>query len=193
MPEWYNFSVEQRSYGSEGIIIGRKNYGEADRLLTIFTKYHGKVRVVAKGIRRTTSRKRGSAELFNYVKMFLARGRGLDILTEIEIKKDYSNFRKDLLRVGVAYHLAEIVDRLTVEGQEHKEVFTLLEDAYSNLANLDYWALHPYIQSFKVRVLEELGFLERNREIPRNLDVYIEDLINGNLRTKKFLLQLGNK
>lgn len=183
--------MEQRSYGSEGIIIGRKNYGEADRLLTIFTKYHGKVRVVAKGIRRTTSRKRGASELFNYVKVFLARGRGMDILTEIEIKKDYSSFRKDLLKVGVAYHLAEVVGRLTAEGQEHKAVFTLLEDAYANLAMLDYWALHPYIQSFKVRVLEELGFLVRDQEIPKNLDIYIEDLINGNLRTKKFLAQIS--
>jgi len=53
--------------------------------------------------------------------------------------------------------------------------------------------LYPFIQNFKVRVLEELGYLERNKPTSRNLDIYIEELINGKLRTKKFLAQIrGN-
>lgn len=182
--------MDQRTYSTEGIIIGRKNFGEADRLLIIFTKYHGKIRVIAKGIRRTTSRKRGSLELFTYAKIFVVKGKAMDILAEAETKQNFSSWRKDLMRVGVAYHLAEVVDRLTVEGEEHKEIFGMLLDAYTNLSTLDYWVIHPYIQSFKVKVLEELGFLVRDQDIPRNLDSYIEDLINGSLRTKKFLLQL---
>lgn len=185
--------IQHKTYSTEGIIIGRRNYGEADRILTIFTKYHGKIRVVAKGVRKITSRKKGSLELFSYIKIFIAKGHSLDILTEVETKEAYSIWRKDLLRVGVAYHLAEIIDRLTVEGQEHKKIFELLQDAYTNLATLDYWMIYPYIQSFKVKILEDLGFLEREKEISKNLDIYIEDLINSSLRTKKFLLKLTNK
>lgn len=184
--------MEQRTYSTEGVIIGRRNFGEADRTLTIFTKHYGKIRVLAKGVRKTTSRKRGSLELFSFVKIFVARGKGRDILAEVETKHDFSTWRKDLLRVGVAYHLSEIVDRLTPEHQEHRKVLDLLVEAYSNLSKLDYWALHPFIQLFKTQVLEELGFLERNKPIPKNIDVYIEDLINGNLKTRKFLLQLGH-
>jgi DNA repair protein RecO (recombination protein O) len=185
--------VDKRNYSSEGIILSRKNFGEADRLLTIFTKYHGKTRLVAKGIRRTSSRKRGSLELFAYVKFFAANGRNMDVLTEVEEKNNFSHWRTDLTLVAVAYHLAEVVERLTAEREEHKKVFELLLDAYENLEKLDYWAIYPYVQSFKVRILEELGFLERNMPEPKNLDVYIEDLINGKLKTRKFMAQISAK
>ncbi len=185
--------MDKRNYSSEGIILSRKNFGEADRLLTVFTKYHGKARLIAKGIRRTTSRKRGSLELFAYVKFFAANGKNMDVLTEVEEKNNFSLWREDLMLVATAYHLAEVVERLTPEREEHKKVFELLLDAYENLEKLDYWAIFPFVQSFKVRILEELGFLERDKPIPANLDHYIEDLINGKLRTRKFMAQINTK
>lgn len=182
--------MRERTYATEGIILARRNFGEADRILTIFSKHYGKVRAIAKGVRRITSRKKGSLELFNHARLFLAKGHNLDIITEAESKNIFSNWRKDLTKVAVAYHLAEVVARLTPEHQEHKEVFDLLCEAYTTLGELDYWALYPFIQSFKVHALEELGYLERNKPAPRNLDIYIEDLINGKLRTKRFLAQI---
>ncbi len=185
--------MRERTYATEGIILSRRNFGEADRILTIFSKHYGKMRVMAKGVRRPTSRKRGSLELFNHVRLFLAKGHNLDIITEAESKNIFSSWRKDLTKVAIAYHLAEVVARLTPEHQEHKEVFDLLCEAYANLCEYDYWELYPFIQNFKVRVLEELGYLERNKPTSRNLDIYIEELINGKLRTKKFLAQIrGN-
>lgn len=183
-------SMHERTYATEGIILGRRNFGEADRILTIFTKHYGKMRVLAKGVRRPTSRKRGSLELFNHVRMFLVKGHNLDLITEVESKNTFSSWRKDLTKVAVAYHLAEVVARLTPEHQEHKDIFDLLHNAFSNLSGLDYWALYLFIQNFKVHVLEELGYLERDKAAPKNLDIYIEDLINGQLRTKRFLAQI---
>ena len=115
----------------------------------------------------------------------------MDIITDVETKNSFSAFRKDLVRIGVAYHLSEVVNRLTVEEQEHKEIFNLLVNSLTRLHETEYWKLHELIQEFKVRVLEELGFLERDKPIPKNLDSYIENLINGELRTKKFLSQLS--
>lgn len=182
--------MRDRSYSTEGVILARKNYGEADRFLTIFTKHHGKVTVVAKGIRKTTSRKKGALELFSYVRFFAAHGRNMDIITEVETKKNFNEWREDLTKVATAYHLAEIVNRLTAEKQENREVFEELVNAYEGLGKLDYWAIHPFVQTFKVRILEELGFVERGKPIPGNLDAYIEHLLNGKLRTKKFLSQI---
>lgn len=182
--------MDKRTYATEGIILARRNFGEADRLLTIFSKHYGKIRARAPGVRRPSSRKRGSVELFNRVKLLLVRGRNIDIVTDVEVINGYNAWREDLTKVGVAYHLSEIVNRLTPEEQEHKEVFELLADSFSNLGNLDYWQLYPLIQTFKVNVLEELGYLEREKPTPKNLDSYIEDLINGELRTKKFLKTL---
>lgn len=179
-----------RHYRAEGIVLKRKNFGEADRLLTIFTKHLGKVKVIAKGVRRPISRKRGSLELFNQVKFFVAKGRNFDIVTEVELKDNFASWRKDLVRVGVAYHLAEVVERLTAEHQEHKEVFELLKDGYSKLRTLGYWQLHDFIEGFKLSVLQELGFLDKGKYGLKNLDSFIEDLINGDLRTRKFLARI---
>jgi len=73
-----------RSYKTEGIVLKRINYGEADRILTIYTKRHGKIRAIAKGVRKLTSRKAGSLELFNNVVLFLVKGKNLDIITEAQ-------------------------------------------------------------------------------------------------------------
>ncbi|OGY14110.1 MAG: DNA repair protein RecO [Candidatus Blackburnbacteria bacterium RIFCSPLOWO2_02_FULL_44_9] len=190
-------NMRERTYSTEGIILKRRNWGEADKILTIFSKNHGKIRVVGKGVRRPTSRKRGSLELFSYTHIMLANGRSLDIITDAEIKESFDSWREDLVKVGVAYHLCEIVDRLTAEQQENKEVFNLLLASLRSLENLDYWQLYPLTENFKVKVLEELGFLERQPKadqpragIPKNLDAYIENLINGSLRTKRFLKTL---
>lgn len=114
----------------------------------------------------------------------------MDIVTDVEVKNNFSSWRKDLTKVGVAYHLVEVVNKLTAEHQEHKEIFGLLVDSLNRLHETDYWKLHSLIQSFKVQVLEELGFLERGKPVPKNLDFYIEDLINGELRTRRFLSRL---
>lgn len=182
--------MRDRTYATEAVILARKNYGEADRLLTVFSKHYGKLRVIAKGIRRPTSRKKGALELFNHVKLFLAKGKNLDIITEAETKDSFYQWRKDLTKVGVAYHLSELVTRLLPEHQEHKEVFDLLLASFQALSDIDYWSLYPFIQSFKIRLLEELGFLERGRNAPRDLDYFIEDLINSELKTKRFLKTL---
>lgn len=182
--------MRDRTYSTEGIILARRNYGEADRFLTIFTKHYGKIRVIAKGVRRPSSRKRGSLELFNYVKLFLAKGHNLDIITEVESKDTFSLWRKDLTKVAVAYHLCEVIARLTAEHQENKEIFELLVHALEKLHTINYWDIYPFIQNFKVRTLEELGFLERDKGVPKDLDNYIEDLINGSLRTRNFLKRL---
>ena len=174
--------MNQRSYSTEAVILSRRNHGEADRLLTIFSKHYGKLRVIAKGIRRTTSRKKGSLELFNHTRMLLIKSKNMDLDADTEIKNDFSPWRKDLKRVGVAYHLSEVVEKLTPESQELGSVFDLLVLAFEKLDKMKYEQL--------VRFLEELGFLGRNREVPKNLDEFIGDLINGELKTKKFLKTL---
>lgn len=182
--------MREKTYSTEAVVLARRNYGEADRILTVFSKHYGKLRVVAKGIRRPTSRKKAALELFCHVKLFLAKGKNLDIVTEAETKDSFSRWRKDLTKVGVSYHLSELVIRLLPEHQEHKEVFELLLKSFQALPGLDYWSLYPFIQSFKIELLEELGYLERGRNAPRELDHFIEDLINSELRTKRFLKTL---
>ncbi|MAG59696.1 DNA repair protein RecO [Candidatus Woesebacteria bacterium] len=183
--------MQDRTYSTEGIILARRNFGEADRIVAIFSKAYGKISAIAKGVRRPTSRKRGSLELFNKVHLLLAKGKSMDIITDVETKETYQGWRKDLTKVAVAYHFCEVVNKLTAEHQEHKEIFDLLTDSFSELTKISQDGLRAFVQSFKVKVLEELGFLERGKSPPARLDAYIEELANSKLRARSFLKTLG--
>ena len=71
-----------RSYKATAIILKRTNFSEADRLITIFTKKHGKLTLIAKGIRKLTSRKKGHLELFTLAQLQIAKTKSIDIITE---------------------------------------------------------------------------------------------------------------
>ena len=113
-------------FRTEGVIIGRRNFGEADRILTIYTKDFGKVVALAKGVRRPRSRKGGHVELGNWCKVFIARGKNLDLLTEVELKKAFGieNFSPE--KANKIYHLLELTNQMTAEKQKNPGVFILL-------------------------------------------------------------------
>ncbi len=83
-------------FKTEGIVLKRRNFGEADRILTIFSKERGKITVLAKGVRRITSRRAGNVELLNRTVMYLHQGRGLPILTEATTLEPYQKIKEDL-------------------------------------------------------------------------------------------------
>ena len=77
-------SHRERVYQTEAIVLRRSDFGEADRLLTVFTPERGKIKLIAKGARKPTSRKSGHVELFSYGRYLVAVGRDLDIITQAE-------------------------------------------------------------------------------------------------------------
>ena len=186
------------SYKTEGIIIKRTNYGEADKILTIFTKHYGKIRALAKGIRKITSKKGGNLELFNWVTLFLVTGKNLDIVTEAQVKDSFSGFRKDLRRVGVAYYFCELTDKLCPERQKNKEVFELLAQHLEALEKKFDDSNHQtnLIRSLEVKLLEELGFWPKGRSV-KGFDTksFIEGIIEKRLKSQNFLTKLagGNR
>lgn len=177
------------SYKTEAIILSRSNFGEADRLLTIFSKHYGRMKVLAKGVRKIISRKGGSLELFNHVALVLAKGKNLDIITEVEVRNSFRSWRQNLTRVGVAYYLAELVNRLTPEGQKNQLVFFYLGDF---LGRLKKDPLSQLIREFEESLLEESGFgIPPNLENqPGSLSGYIEEIIERKLKSKEVLKRI---
>src|SRR5438128_382652 len=125
--------MRERVYRTEAVIIRRSDFGEADRLLTLITPL-AKRRVLAKGARKTTRRLAGHIELFTHASLLLAVGRNLDIITQSVILHGFDRLRGDLRRIGAAYYLAELIDRLTEEDDENQPAFELL---IATLAALD--------------------------------------------------------
>ncbi|KKU02477.1 MAG: repair protein RecO protein, partial [Candidatus Woesebacteria bacterium GW2011_GWE1_45_18] len=108
-----------RTYSDEGIVLTRRHYAEADRILSVYSKNHGRLSLIAKGVRRPTSKKRGHIEVFNQIKFQAVRGRGLDLMTEAEIIENFAEIRKSLKKVALAYYFMEVVGRTTHEGEKH--------------------------------------------------------------------------
>src|SRR5436190_22864070 len=103
-------ATRARLYSTEAIPLRRMDYGEADRIITILTPFQGKVRVLAKGVRRPTSRMAGHVELFNHAQLQLARGRDLEILSQAATVASFRSLREDVVRAAHAFHLAELTD-----------------------------------------------------------------------------------
>jgi len=116
----------ERLYRTEAIVLKRSDFFEADRLLTLYTPKLGKIRAIAKGVRKPTSRKGGHVELFTHSQLLIAKGRNLDIVTQAETIHPFLPLREDLLRITYAHYAAELVDRFTEEGVENRSLFELL-------------------------------------------------------------------
>ena len=108
--------MRERLYRVEAIVLKRTDYGEADRLLTLFTPDLGKLRAIAKGARKPSSRKSGHVELFTHTHLLVAKGKQLDVVTQADTLDAFLPLRDNLERVGYAYYLAELVDRFSEEG-----------------------------------------------------------------------------
>ncbi len=119
-----------RTYRTDAIVLRRADFGEADRLLTVFTPHRGKLKLIAKGARKPTSRKSGHVELFSLGQFFVAVGRELDIVTQAETTESFLPLREDLLRTTYAYYLAELADAFTAERDENRPLFELLKDGF---------------------------------------------------------------
>src|SRR4030067_3481728 len=113
-------------FRTEGVILARRNFGEADRILTIYTKDYGKISAIAKGVRRPRSKKAGHVELGSWCKIFAARGKNLDLLTEVETKKAFGIDNFSSAKANKIYHLLELVDSLSQPAQTNQKVFFLL-------------------------------------------------------------------
>lgn len=182
--------MSEKSYSTQGFVIGRRKFGEADRILIFFTKDFGKKSLIAKGVRKLSSRKRGGIEIFSYIKFSAARSRGLDILTEVEVIDSYEVIRRDLKRLSVAYYFCEVIGRVTRDEEKHTELFEILKNYFSKLKTSK--NLKQLRLNFVTEVLVNLGFwpiLKKMVNPDLILEGIVERKINSSRVGKKMLQQ----
>lgn len=145
-----------RSQRVEAIVLRHMDWGEADRLLWLFTREIGKVQVVAKGVRKPRSRKAGHLEPFTRVELLLVRGRDLPIVTQAEAKDVYLALREDLVHVGYASYTIELLDRFTYEEGENIGLYRLICETLSRINKETDPAFA--VRYYEVRLLDLVGF-----------------------------------
>jgi DNA repair protein RecO (recombination protein O) len=143
-------------YRTEGIVLKGYDFGEADRILTLYTPQLGKLRAVAKGVRRTKSRMGGHLDLFTRSNLLVARGRQLDIVTQAETIESFASMRTDLLRASYAHYVAELVDAFTVEQLANYPAYATTVAALRRIAETENPALS--VRSFEMQLLGLMGY-----------------------------------
>lgn len=146
-----------RSFRTQALILKRRDFGEADRLLTVLTPQHGRVNALAKGARRPISKQTGHVEAFTLVDMLISRGRDLFIITQAEVVKPFIHLRDDLHKSAYANYIAELTSSFTYEEDANTQrAFDLLHDTLERINQGDDPRLA--VRYFELQLLDDAGF-----------------------------------
>ena len=146
-----------RAYRDRGIVLRTHRLGETDRILTLLLQGRGKVRAVAKGVRRPGSRIGGRVEPFSHVDLELHEGRSLDIVRQVETIDAHDSLRVDDRLHAAASVMVELVDVVAAEGQRDQ---ALLRQLQAGLAALeaDPDSASVFVDAFLLRATSIVGF-----------------------------------
>ncbi|MFC1496192.1 DNA repair protein RecO [Candidatus Margulisiibacteriota bacterium] len=153
-------------YKTEGIILGSCPFEESGKLVTVFTKEHGKISVIAKGAKRPTSRFGGRLETFSYGELLLAKGRNLDILSQMELRESFQSIREDHTQLNLGFYFIKIIQAATMQRQRNPKLFKLLLLSLKKMK--DGAALDYVVRFFEINLLKAEGVF-RADQLPEEI------------------------
>ena len=177
-----------KSYKTEAIVLKRRNFGEADRILTVFTKYNGKITVKAPGVRKITSRRSSHIELLNLsiFTLYKSSKTFFPIVTEAQTLEDFSSIKDNLHKIGYAYYICELISGLCPENQENRNVFFHLKSTLSALSQTR--DASNLLKKFEKDLLRELGFWSEARLLQiQDSQTVMERLLERKLKTIRMM------
>ncbi len=166
----------------DGFIIKRRNFGEADRILTIFSKQNGKITVLAKGVRKITSRRGALLEPFNHVKFHTVQSYTRRVLTEVELIRSFDEYKNNLEPYQKILIACELLDALCGEDQ-------LLSSLYEKVLLFAYRdKSEKSLHDFKMDLLVNLGYWNNDKKFidDNHSYSYIESIIERKLKSRSF-------
>jgi len=144
------------TYQADAIVLRRLDYGEADRILTLLTREHGKLSAIARGARKSQARA-GALDLFGRSRMMLAKGHNLDVVAQVERRGDARHISGDMQRTAYASLVAEVVDKVLEDRHPVDDVFDLVVETLDRL-NLPSRSSRADACWFLMRILDLLGY-----------------------------------
>jgi len=142
------------------IVVGRKDLFETDKIITLFTPQEGKIKVLAKGIRKTTSSRLGKLELGGKIKALIISGKSFDIITEVEVIDSALSIRQNINKLGGLIFLCELINKLLPEGEKNIEIWQELIEAVDKVK---IGKINKTVD-FEAKILDLLGFGITNEE-----------------------------
>jgi DNA repair protein RecO (recombination protein O) len=181
-----------RNLKTEGIIIKRRDFNEADRMVTIYTKNFGKIGVKAAGVRRITSRRASHIELLNHVNVSLYKKSQIPVLIEAVNINSFSEIKNNLDKIGYGYHICELIDGLCPEGEEQPEIFHLFKNTLNEICLAEKEELLFIVHDFEIKLLTLLGFWHKRPQESTELDThqFIENILERKLKSHSIFTKL---
>jgi DNA repair protein RecO (recombination protein O) len=144
---------------TEAVILRARDLKEADKIITLYTKKHGKVQVVAKGLRKIKSKLASSVEMFNFteVSLYMKDNRNLSTLTGASLKRSLYKLRHDIVKISSASLVVELVDKLIKENQPNVKIYNFLESVLTMMEE-DGTDSHLLTLFFMVHLFSLLGY-----------------------------------
>ena len=116
------------TFRTTGIIIGKKDFREYDRLFTIYTLERGKIQAMAQGSRKLASKLAGNLELLNYATFTIAQGKSIDRIATVDVKESFTTLKQSLEKLVVALHCFEVFDQCVKWDECDEVLFETLKD-----------------------------------------------------------------
>lgn len=153
---------------TEGIILKKSDLGETDRLLTIYTKDFGKIKVLAKGVKKLNSKLRYHLEPLNYSYLILIEGKNFRIIKDAVLMDQFLNIRQDLKKTGVIFELMKLLDELIIDEEQDENIWTLCLITLQQLNRGG--QLSSIIRNFRNNLINLLGY--DSNQVKTSADIY---------------------
>lgn len=145
-----------RVYATPAIVLRQRRLGDADKILTLYTARFGKIDAVAKGVRKAKSRLAGHVEPLTQATFQLAKGKSLDIVTQVETIESFQAVRDDLDRLSRGLYAAELLDKFTELREEHFDLYRLLLDTLRRIGTRP--DFDTPVRFYEMALLDTLGY-----------------------------------
>lgn len=171
------------SQHTQAIVLKRSNFGEKDRIITLYTQKRGKIATVAKGCRSLQSSRLSNLEPGNLVEAYFIESKGLPILLQVQLVDDFIETKSSLKQIKQLMQVLEVVDKLSVE-EENEELFAQL---LSILKNLSSGTRHHTTKNQLAALIESLGFQHLDETMYSSISEYVSSLAEKPIRSYEFL------
>lgn len=173
----------------KGFVLRKVNFGDSDRYVTLFSKNFGKVEVVAKGVRKITSRRASSIEPLNLIDFQSVKTSKNYILTEVKLIDSFDHLKHELAAIKKVFLTCELLDAILPAGVAHIQVFDLIERAsvkmLENEKNMAY---------FQAKLLSLLGFWDSSTPFKNegHVEAFIEQIIERKLKSSSAFASISS-
>ena len=158
-----------RNISEKCVILGHKNFNESDKLVFLYSDKFGRIKAIAKGARKITSKFTGHLETLNICFVTLYFGPRNIIITELSQDEENIKIRENLEALSGALQIAEITNQLLFEGQGLENLFKLIEKTLIHLSETKKPELIAL--AYIVKLLDKTGFLPDFKETKVNLSI----------------------